>query len=109
MLLTGMTLIALTPAALPAERRARSSHPRHRNPGIPLNPLPVTSSSSSRALIDEHFLREGLLHPSRYQIKGYAAAPMLAAIRRLHLRDRPQQITALAVFIEQIGPEQEAG
>lgn len=30
---------------------------------------------------------------------------MLAAVRRVHLEGKPTQVTALAAFIEQIGPE----
>jgi hypothetical protein len=58
-------------------------------------------------LVDEHFLHEGLLHPRNYILKGYNPQPMLAALRRLHLNGRPQQIAALAAFIEQVGPEPE--
>ena len=57
-------------------------------------------------LVDEHFLRGGLEHPEQAELKGYAAAPMLAAVRRLHLAGEPDQVAALAAFIEQIGPEQ---
>jgi len=56
-------------------------------------------------LVDEHFLREGLLHPGENEIAGYDPAPMLAAIARVHLREHPQQVAALAAFIEQVGPE----
>jgi hypothetical protein len=58
-------------------------------------------------LVDERFLREGLLYPSRDAIKGYAAAPMLAAVKRAHLSTQPNQIAALAAFIEEVGPESE--
>jgi hypothetical protein len=56
-------------------------------------------------LVDERFLREGLLHPRRAILKGYDPAPMLMALARLHLDSQPQQVAALAAFIEQIGPE----
>jgi hypothetical protein len=58
-----------------------------------------------KILVDEHFLREGLLHPRGAILKGYDPAPMLAALARLHLDSRQQQVAALAAFIEQIGPE----
>jgi cytochrome c2 len=66
----------------------------------------VTLAEGRRVFVDEHFLREGLLHPEKAELKGYAAAPMLAAVRRLHLAGEPGQVAALAAFIEQIGPEQ---
>jgi hypothetical protein len=58
-------------------------------------------------LVDERFLREGLLRPRGTILKGYDPAPMLAALARLHLDSQPQQVAALAAFIEQIGPEPE--
>lgn len=67
----------------------------------------VTLASGRTVLVDERFLREALLHPRRTQIKGYEPGPMLAALRRLHLASHPDQVTALAAFIEQIGPEPE--
>jgi cytochrome c2 len=66
----------------------------------------VTLAEGRRVLVDEDFLREGLLHPEKAELKGYAAAPMLAAVRRLHLSGDPGALAALAAFIEQIGPEQ---
>jgi cytochrome c oxidase subunit II len=66
----------------------------------------VTLAEGRRVLVDEHFLREGLLHPEKAELKGYAAAPMFAAVRRLHLADNPAEVAALAAFIEQIGPEE---
>jgi hypothetical protein len=65
----------------------------------------VTLADGRRVLVDEHFLRVGLLHPESAEIKGYDPAPMLAAIRRLHLASHPGQVAALVAFIEQIGPE----
>ena len=66
----------------------------------------VTLADGRRVLVGEHFLREGLKHPEQAELKGYDAAPMLAAVRRLHLSGDPGQVAALAAFIEQIGPEQ---
>jgi cytochrome c2 len=66
----------------------------------------VTLAEGRRVLVDEHFLREGLLHPDKAELKGYDPAPMLAAVRRLHLSGEPGQVAALAAFIEQIGPEE---
>jgi cytochrome c2 len=66
----------------------------------------VTLAEGRRVLVDEDFLREGLLHPDKAELKGYDPAPMLAAVRRLHLSGEPGQVAALAAFIEQIGPEQ---
>ncbi len=65
----------------------------------------VTLSDGRTALVDERFLREALLDPHRTEIKGYDPAPMLAALRRLRLRSQPEQVAALAAFIEQVGPE----
>jgi hypothetical protein len=69
----------------------------------------VTLTDGHHVLVDERFLREALLHPGKTQIKGYEPGPMLRAISRLHLARHPQQVAALAAFIEQIGPEPEAG
>jgi cytochrome c551/c552 len=66
---------------------------------------PVTLADGRRALVDEHFLREALLHPGKDPIKGYDPAPMLAVTRHLHLSSQPEQVAALAAFIEEIGPE----
>jgi hypothetical protein len=66
----------------------------------------VTLADGRRVLVDERFLREGLEHPERAELKGYDAAPMLAAVKRLQLADEPAQVAALAAFIEQIGPEE---
>jgi len=65
----------------------------------------VTLADGRRVLLDEHFIREALLDPEESPIRGYDPAPMIAAVRRLHLSSRPQQVAALAAFIEQIGPE----
>lgn len=65
----------------------------------------VTLTDGHRALVDEAFLREGLLHPRTELLRGYAPAPMLAALVRLHLAEEPRRVAALAAFIEQVGPE----
>jgi hypothetical protein len=65
----------------------------------------VTLADGRRVLVDERFLRETLLDPRKYPVKGYVAAPMIAATRRLRLGSRPEQVAALTAFIEQIGPE----
>lgn len=67
----------------------------------------VTLRNRRTVLVDEHFLREGLLHPRNFLLKGYDPGPMLAALARLHLNRQPQQVAALAAFIEQVGPEPE--
>lgn len=66
---------------------------------------PVTLTDGRRVIVNERFVAEALLHPGRTQIKGYDAASMLAATRHLNLPEHPQQVAALAAFIEQIGPE----
>ena len=65
----------------------------------------VELTDGRSVLVDERFLHEGLLHPSRTVIRGYAAASMLTALQRLDLSRHPQQVGALAAFIEQVGPE----
>jgi Cytochrome c len=65
----------------------------------------LTLASGHRVLVDERFLREALRNPRKDPITGYDPAPMIAAVERLHLSSRPQEISALAAFIEQIGPE----
>jgi len=65
----------------------------------------VTLASGRRVLVDERFLREALRNPGRDPIRGYDPAPMIRAVARLQLNRRPQQIAALAAFIEEIGPE----
>jgi hypothetical protein len=67
----------------------------------------VTLTDGRRILVDEHFLRESLLRPRTTELEGYDPAPMLTALERAHLRGQPQQVAALAAFIEQIGPEPE--
>jgi hypothetical protein len=67
----------------------------------------VELADGRTAVVEERFLREGLAHPRRLVIRGYAAAPMLAAVRRLQLARQPQEVAALAAFIEQVGPEPE--
>ncbi len=65
----------------------------------------VTLADGRRLLVDERFLREALLHPEENPIAGYDSAPMVAALRPLHLSSQPEQAAALTAFIEQIGPE----
>ncbi len=65
----------------------------------------VTLADGRRAVVSERFIREALRHPGRTTIKGYDPSLMLEALRRRHLPSHPQQIEALAAFIEQIGPE----
>jgi hypothetical protein len=67
----------------------------------------VTLTGGRGVLVDESFVREGLLHPREHEIAGYDPAPMLAAVARLHFAERPAQVAALAAFIEQVGPEPE--
>ncbi|MGO9489858.1 MAG: hypothetical protein ACLQBB_12620 [Solirubrobacteraceae bacterium] len=67
----------------------------------------VTLADGHRTLVDEAFLRKGLLLPGRYAISGYDPAPRVDAVRRLHLARHPQQVAALVAFIEQVGPETE--
>ncbi len=66
-----------------------------------------TLANGHRVLIDERFVREALLDAPKSPIKGYDPAPMIAAVQRLHLSSKPEQVAALAAFIEQIGPEPE--
>lgn len=65
----------------------------------------VTLADGHRVLVNERFLREGLLHPSRNEIEGYDPAPMLTATQHLQLGSHPEQVAALIAFIEQVGPE----
>jgi hypothetical protein len=67
----------------------------------------VKLTNGHTMLVDEHFLREGLLHPRKFLLAGYDPAPMLVALARLRLNRQPQQVAALAAFIEQVGPEPE--
>jgi hypothetical protein len=67
----------------------------------------VTLKDGRSILVDEAFLRSGLIDPRGHELKGYNPQPMLAALARLHLRGEPHQVAALAAFIEQIGPEPE--
>ena len=67
----------------------------------------VKLSNGRTVLVDERFVRKGLVNPRRALLKGYDPAPMLAALTRLHLSSQPRQVAALAAFIEQIGPEPE--
>jgi hypothetical protein len=56
-------------------------------------------------VVDERFMRAGLLDPRANELAGYDPRPMLAALARLHLRAHPAQLAALIAFIEQVGPE----
>jgi hypothetical protein len=67
----------------------------------------VRLADGRSVLVDERFVREGLLHPRANELAGYDPAPMLAALSRLHLDRQPRQVQALAAFIEQVGPEPE--
>jgi hypothetical protein len=65
----------------------------------------VTLADGRHVLVDEHFVQEALLHPTKNPIAGYDPELMLTAIEHLHLSSRPEQVAALAAFIEQMGPE----
>jgi cytochrome c551/c552 len=65
----------------------------------------LTLADGRRALVDERFLRAALQQPGRLRMRGYAAAPMIAAVRRARLSTDPKGIAELAAFIEQVGPE----
>jgi hypothetical protein len=67
----------------------------------------VKLADGHSVLVDERFLREGLLDPRANELSEYAPTPMLAAIARLHLAGHTGQVAALAAFIEQVGPEPE--
>jgi hypothetical protein len=67
----------------------------------------VTLTGGRSVLVNERFMREGLLHPSANELAGYDPAPMLEALAHVHLASQPNQVAALAAFIEQIGPETE--
>jgi hypothetical protein len=64
-----------------------------------------TLTNGRRVIVNEQFVREALLHPNTSPIKGFDPAPMRQATKRLDLGAHPQQVAALAAFIEQIGPE----
>jgi cytochrome c5 len=67
----------------------------------------VRLTDGRTVLVDERFVREGLLHPREHEIAGYDPTPMLAAVARLHFAEHPRRVAALAAFIEQVGPEPE--
>jgi hypothetical protein len=67
----------------------------------------VTLLDGRHALVDGHFLREALVDPTSTEIAGYDPTQMIAAVRRLHLEEKPAQVSALVAFMEQIGPETE--
>ncbi len=65
----------------------------------------MTLADGRSVLVDERFVREGLLDPRANELRGYDPAPMLAALARLRLASHPRQVAALAAFVEQVGPE----
>ncbi|HTQ69177.1 MAG TPA: cytochrome c [Solirubrobacteraceae bacterium] len=67
----------------------------------------VTLTNGQVVLVDESFVTRALEHPGRYTIRGYPPRLMSRVLGRLHvdLQDEPQQVAALAAFIEQVGPE----
>jgi len=65
----------------------------------------VRLTDGRTVLVDERFVREGLLDPRANELRGYDPAPMLAALARLRLASHPRQVAALAAFVEQVGPE----
>jgi mono/diheme cytochrome c family protein len=65
----------------------------------------VELADGRRALVNEAFLRQALLEPRSVALRGYPLAPMVAAVTRFHFARRHADVTALAAFIEQIGPE----
>ena len=69
----------------------------------------VKLSDGRSVLVDERFVRAGLLDPTANEISGYDPAPMLHAVARLNLDEHPEQVAELAAFIEEIGPEPEPG
>jgi len=84
------------------------AHTRHAGPSFDdFAGHDVTLADGRTVLVDERFLREGLLHPGAESLAGYDPAPMIAAVTRLHLGAHPAQVAALVAFIEQIGPESE--
>jgi mono/diheme cytochrome c family protein len=65
----------------------------------------VVLADGRHVLVNEGFLREALLDPRATQLRGYPLAPMLAAVTRLQLARHRADVTALAAFIEEVGPE----
>jgi hypothetical protein len=65
----------------------------------------VTLRGDHRVLVDEHFVREGLLHPTEAELRGYDPEPMIRALAPLKLAEHPAEVAALAAFVEEIGPE----
>jgi protein SCO1 len=68
-----------------------------------LNQAPVRLANGKRVWVDERFLSEALRHPRSHRVQGYPLAPMLAVVRRLNLRDRPADVSALAAFLQSSG------
>jgi hypothetical protein len=67
----------------------------------------VKLAGGHSVVVDEAFVREGLLHPGANRLSGYDPTPMLVAVERLDLAAHTGQVAALAAFIEQVGPEPE--
>ena len=65
----------------------------------------ATLADGRHVLVDEAFLRESLLDPRATQLKGYPLAPMLDALAGLHLDRHLADVSALAAFVEEVGPE----
>lgn len=63
----------------------------------------VTLTDGRSVTVDERQIAEALRAPSSIAIKGYDAALMVHALKRLRLTGG--DIAALGAFIEQIGPE----
>jgi hypothetical protein len=65
----------------------------------------VTLRDGRRVLVDERFIERALSHPGEFSLRGFAPGPMIEAVERARLPQRPDRVRALAAFIEQIGPE----
>jgi cytochrome c oxidase subunit 2 len=65
----------------------------------------VMLTDGRRVLVDERFLQAALTDPAVNAVAGYAPAPMIASVKRVKLSEHPDDVLALAAFIEQIGPE----
>lgn len=65
----------------------------------------IRLADGRRALVNEAFLRASILNPAAYPLRGWKAASMLRADRRLQLARHPREVADLAAFIEEIGPE----
>jgi len=65
----------------------------------------VRLADGRTVLVDEPFLRKAIVDPAAFPLAGYSERAMLAAVARLGLARRPQQVAELAAFIEEVGPE----